>query len=366
LLWLVVSGVQAQYKPVRGAALNWVRLPGAETCIAAAELARHVEMRLERSIFVTAPYAEISFDGYIEPQPTGGFVAHLTVTDSAGKRLGLRELQSAAADCHVLDDALVLVTALTLFPKRFGLGSGIALDPETSARLQALFGDEPTVLDPSELPANAGPFAAAHGSAARTPALAPPAVARPEREPRNSQAATLPWRLSLEVAPVAAFGVVPGVGLGGGAVFGVRPTALWPLQLGFAHFFTTDARATALHSGVGHFDRDELMLLGCPVTPRNRAGFELCAGAIGGLLHFQANGFASANRRASDYVFDVGAQAGLRVLLLHVVLARLSAGAFLPLLQHAYAFQGLDGSTQRLFRTTQVAGRVLLGVGVEF
>ena len=73
LLGLVLVGsAQAQGGARRGPALNWVRLPGAESCIAASELALRVEERLERRVFVLAPDAELAFDGYVQPRAAGG------------------------------------------------------------------------------------------------------------------------------------------------------------------------------------------------------------------------------------------------------------------------------------------------------
>src|SRR5687768_11147972 len=172
------SGVLAE--PPRGPSLNWVRLPGAEGCITAAELAQRVEARLERSVFVLAQDAELAFDGYVQPRAGGGFAAHLAVSNARGEVLGARDVESAEVSCRALDDALVLITALTLFPGDFGLSSGgIALDEDTNARLHALFGDEPSELDPASLPA----APAAPPAAATAPTAPAEPSAQPDRDP---------------------------------------------------------------------------------------------------------------------------------------------------------------------------------------
>jgi hypothetical protein len=352
---------EAQSDVRRGPALNWVRLPGAESCITAAELALRVEERLERRVFVLAHEAELAlFDGYVQPRPTergpGGFVAHLAVTDERGQVLGARDVESPEADCRKLDDALVLITALTLFPAELGMASGgIALDPDTNARLHALFGDEPSELDPADLPEHE-PVAAP---------VEPAAVARPRPAPAalDQRSSSL---IALEVAPMIAFGVLPGAALGVNAELTARIPGALPLRVGFGHFFERDVRAEDLSAGEGHFVRNELTVFACPLAPDEELAFELCAGGAFGLVDVQTEGFADGGIEATDPAFDIGGQAGVRVLLLDTMLARFSATALLPLIQRSYDYQALDASTQQLFRSAQVGVRLQLSVGAQF
>jgi hypothetical protein len=357
LLWIVQLGVaEAQSDARRGPALNWVRLPGAESCITASDLALRVEERLERRVFVLAQDAELAFDGYVQPRAAGGFTAHLAVANARGEVLGARDIESADPDCRKLDDALVLITALTLFPGEFGMeAGGIALDPDTNARLQALFGNEPTELDPSSLPAPATP-----------PANVPMPV--PVPAPSSSSAPRIHHSslIAIEASPVIAFGVLPGVALGIAAELTTRIPSLWPTRAGFAHFFERDARAEALPSGTSHFERDELTLFTCPLAPDEPFAFELCAGAVLGLVRVASEGFAEGGIDATDPVLDIGGQAGVRALFFDVLLARLTATALLPLVQRSYDYQALDASTEQLFRSAQVGARLQLSLGAEF
>lgn len=360
---ILAAPLRAQASATGAAALNWVHLPGADGCIPAAELATRVEARLERRVFVRAQDALISLDGFVEPRAEGGFVAHLAVSDMQGKRLGTRDVESAEASCRALDDALVLIAALTLFPGDFGVSGGIALDPEINARLHALFGDEPSELDPAELPVVAAapgtmPPSAPEEQARRADALPPSAARQAQPRPRSL--------FTIEAAPVAALGVLPGVALGAAAELTLALPTLWPVRLGFAHFFSRSAHASRPAMGTGHFERSELSLFTCPVWGEQDLALELCTGATLGLLHVTTEGFALGGIHANDAVFDLGAQGGVRLRLAGPVHARLSVGAFLPLVQRVYQYQALDASSARLFRSSQVAGRLLLGLGAEF
>ena len=52
----------------RTSSLSWVRLEGADQCIGAQELARRVEERVGRRVFVSASQAELSLEGHVERQ----------------------------------------------------------------------------------------------------------------------------------------------------------------------------------------------------------------------------------------------------------------------------------------------------------
>jgi hypothetical protein len=73
---VLVAGVAehsaAQVPPRRGPSLNWVRLAGADGCIAPVELANRVEQRLGRTVFVRANDAIVVLEGRIGPAPEGG------------------------------------------------------------------------------------------------------------------------------------------------------------------------------------------------------------------------------------------------------------------------------------------------------
>ena len=63
----------AEPAPERGPALNFVREPGAEACIASVELAQLIEARLGKPVFVAAPNAVVVIEGSVRPLAEGGF-----------------------------------------------------------------------------------------------------------------------------------------------------------------------------------------------------------------------------------------------------------------------------------------------------
>jgi len=77
------------------------------------ELARAVEARLGRAVFVPTPKAERIVEARIAPNGSG-FGAVLSVADQRGKLLGQRELSTTSTDCRSLDRSLVLVLALLI------------------------------------------------------------------------------------------------------------------------------------------------------------------------------------------------------------------------------------------------------------
>src|SRR5579871_2651613 len=113
---LGVGQAEAEAPP---SSLGWVRLPGAESCIATRDLARDVEQRLGKAVFVSPAQAEVIVEGRIEAV-TGGeaaFRARLTLTNAQGAVLGTRDLDvPAGSTCRSIDDQLSLVIALLIDP----------------------------------------------------------------------------------------------------------------------------------------------------------------------------------------------------------------------------------------------------------
>src|SRR5438067_9881368 len=79
----------------RTSSLSWLRMPGTDSCIATQALARSVEERLGRHVFVSAAEADVSVEGRIEKRAahaTSAWHAVITIRDSKGALLGTREL----------------------------------------------------------------------------------------------------------------------------------------------------------------------------------------------------------------------------------------------------------------------------------
>jgi hypothetical protein len=97
--------------------LSWTRLPGAESCIGAGELARRVEQRLGRAALVAPSQADRSVEAHVEPRRGGGWQASLALADRSGAILRERALETRETSCRALDQALVLVVALLVDPE---------------------------------------------------------------------------------------------------------------------------------------------------------------------------------------------------------------------------------------------------------
>jgi uncharacterized protein YbjT (DUF2867 family) len=73
----------------RTSSLSWERLPGAESCIATQDLARAVERRLRREVFVSAARADISVEGRVErTSASSGWRALVETRSPTGALLG--------------------------------------------------------------------------------------------------------------------------------------------------------------------------------------------------------------------------------------------------------------------------------------
>ena len=345
----------------RSAALNWVRLSGAEACIGAAELAERVEQRLERSVFVVDSAARLSVDGAVQPSVTG-FTVQLALSDRAGRVLGRRAIQSSAADCRQLDEAIVLVIALTLSPDRglFPKG-GIVLDGTTERLLQELFRDEPAELHVDELQARPASEPTALGPV-------PPIVTRAARDHAPQPVAgAARTQVNASIAGVVALGQLPGLAPGIEFALTVVPVDFWALQLTAAYLPKQTRRAVALSSGATSFDSSQAAVALCPWrTDQALLRMQLCAGLGLSLLRVVARGYAEDSGRRLDPIPSGQAQFDLQLKLWGRALLQLGAGLAVPFIQYSYAYQDLDGQPKPLFRVAQASARLGIGLGVEF
>lgn len=115
------------------ASLSWVRSPGAESCIDAAELALAVEADLGRSIFVTPSQARLFVEGLVEPSGAG-YRATVRVMSRDGELRGTRVLQSSSSSCRSLDEDLATVLGLLIDPEARPVSSTPPPPPEPAWR----------------------------------------------------------------------------------------------------------------------------------------------------------------------------------------------------------------------------------------
>jgi hypothetical protein len=117
---LARAQVPAPAPPTRGpVALHWVRLAGAEDCIAGDALAREVELKLQRQVFPVPRDAEILIEGHVRRGPDG-YRAELRMTRADGAALGARTLNSAQGDCRELSETVGVVLAVMIDPDAEG------------------------------------------------------------------------------------------------------------------------------------------------------------------------------------------------------------------------------------------------------
>src|SRR5262249_47345297 len=108
---LCSSPAYAQNTHARTSSLSWVRLQGAENCIATNALAQAVEGRLKRKVFVSASQADVSVEGSVSQTkrgPAPEWRAAITIRDTHGNVIGTREIQRSGNSCtEALDESIV-------------------------------------------------------------------------------------------------------------------------------------------------------------------------------------------------------------------------------------------------------------------
>ncbi|HEY6556850.1 MAG TPA: hypothetical protein VI072_06240 [Polyangiaceae bacterium] len=302
-------------------------------CTPRAELARQVEARLGRPVFV-----EQDADVLVEVktkrrEDAAGWVANLTLRARHGNWLGARELQSESARCSGLDQPLSLVLALMVdIPK-----------------------DE--LPPPAEIPVQAPPPAP---RVVRVPA--PPIVprakaasARTERKP--------PFRVVLGVSGVLSAGLLPDLALGLRASILLRPPEFWPVELGGVVY--RDARAQVSRGG-SDFEAAGADIAVCPLGgERGRVTVLACAAQSLGRMHVSGYGFDQ-NQEHSRFYSSFGLRARLSLALTTWLAGRLAASAEVPVTRDEFYFVNERGERERVFRSAPVVGTAELGMELRF
>jgi hypothetical protein len=346
---------RAEPAPSAGPSFSWVRLPGAESCIAQADLAARIEARMRRAVFVRPADALVLVEGRIGPATGGGFEAVIAVSDPAGQLFGERVLPLASGDCRALDDMVALVIAVTLR----GSASGVPLPKEISAQLEALFGDEPSTLDPNTLP-----------PPAPEPSRAAPAD-QPGRAPAHNEKAA--------DAPALAFGLDVGMAM----VTGLQPKGtLAPAAelrlawhdlvvatagggMGLEQEQTVDDGAIdgTIEQGLWY-----LALSGCIVAlrPSFGGGLELCARFALGELQAQASDFAVENLALDQVWTELGPELNVRAPLVWPLYVRVGLGLPVRLSQPELIYRRSNDQLTSAFEVAPVGflGELALGVSL--
>lgn len=248
----------------RTAALAWTRAQGAETCADVQAVARAVDARLGREVFVSPAHAELFVDGNISREQDRWHV-RVAMHDAQGNDLGTREFDeavSADAGCEQLSPSITLVLSLMI-------------DPEAEARVAAR-------------------EAAGTPTPAPTPAAAPVAAPAPVSPPAPREEPST--QFSLGAGALLGAGFLPRASIGAALRFGVNFPGI--------SYFTLEARlvpAMTLNGDSGtsaSVSRSTAFLAICPITLGPAAvRVRACAGVEAGLTNSVGVGFDTNTRK---------------------------------------------------------------------
>jgi hypothetical protein len=307
--------------------LAWVRLDGAESCIAATALARAVEDRLGRRVFVSASRADLTVEGFIGPLAPSGFRASIRVTDHEGTLIGSREVETRSTSCSAIDGKLALIVSLLIDP-----------DAREATPARPAYSEEPAAAPP------------------------PPVDVVPPPAPARAAAPQLPWAFDITAGAAFISGFQPGVAVGAAASVVVVPPGFVPFH---ASALFTWPKASEVAPGAGvETSTSMLELAVCPLTAgRGRVSGAACVGGIVGVTRGRGVGLEGA-RAAVAAVGGPSASARLAVVVVGPLVAATSLGVQVPLAQAEIAYRTAGGENVA-FRTSDVAGRADVTVGVR-
>jgi hypothetical protein len=276
-------------------AVAWTRAPGAERCIAPAELLAKTRARASSDTLLTLDRegADVVVVGRIEPQGEG-FRTKLILRDALGRPLGERTFDSAARSCRALDESLILALVLLV---------------ETSPVRAAARGDSAEKLaeaPPSISRSTTALEAEEHADVRIAPQ--PRARARPSPPPRPRHR---PWMFELGVGASAAGGFAPRPTLGPTLSATVQPPAFVPVVLRTAAYPFAVDRVTVPGEGIsvrGFVGGIELCPLG---LVRDAVEGRLCGGAHAAGL--QADPLGPRSRPGDVFFVVLPVRAELRI-----------------------------------------------------
>lgn len=334
-LQLAPSVARAEEPAPRTSSLSWVRPAGAEGCISTPALARSVEERLRRPVFVSAAAAHVSVEGLVRPVARpAGWTATLTLRDASGAPLGTREIHRDGADCHVLDASLALVIA-------------VMIDPDARP-------DEPAPAAPTPPPA---------------PAPEPRTVVEKEivrvEVPAKPVPPPKPWRFDGGAAATLLVGPLPGAAFGAEA-HGLLVPPGWPALEGYGAIYPGSTKAIA---GGGE-TTVSFAVLGGGICPLQHHGDRLhayaCVQGQLGVISARSKGLTVdvPNEHLPFLASAVAMRASLR--LVGPLAVRAGAGFVVPWLRHRFEYVDGAGAERELHRMAPVAFQTDLGLGVIF
>jgi hypothetical protein len=322
LLWSLsdpsgAAADDAPRAPGKRFALSWVRLPGAESCIAPADLARHVEARLKRPAFGALSRSEIAIEGYVARDESGRFRVAVSMTDEHGRTSGSRELRSESDACSELDSAVVLTLALLIDP------NADLADASVPSRARATKRPKPPAKPP-EQPAPA------------QPASEPPRARRPAASSSVSHVASgVAWVVGN--LPESALGIW-------------FRGALGMPRWGAFEWTAAHVPEQVAETDAGSIASSQASLTGvfCPLAERARPiGYAACAGVEGGVITLAGVGRSGLLHERRPIVNAVLAAHG-DVRLIERLALTVGAAAHLPMLRYSITYRQSDDRVHEL------------------
>ena len=359
---LVAVGGTARAEEPRPASVSWVRLPGAEGCISARELAAAIAGRLGPRAIVVPPRAELFVEGRIGPRTDGsGYDVSFVMADAGGAPLGTRELASQESDCRTLDASIELVASLMIdpdAPMRAGassLESPSGDDARNASSAASEPGSAALAVEPSASPSQATESASA---------LPAPSDPRGVSAADEDAPADTPWRLGVHAGGTLGLGLLPGVPLGAGLRLEVTAPGFVPIELA-ASFFPE--RSDQVRTGAG---ADLLAAWGalgvCPLAPLDGSIRVLaCAAVEAGTIQSRGFGF---DRSLDDESLVVAGALRVRSYgrVAGPLVIGISASVSVPFLRPRFYALDAGGAEREVFRVAPLLGFFELSLGGDF
>ena len=318
----------------RTSTLGWDRLPGADSCVATQPLARAVETRLGRKVFVSPAEADVSVEGRVVKKGTG-FSATLVLRDAEGKMLGTRSLEKPDPSCAALTEALVLVIAVMIDPD-----AALAPPPVASSAAPPPPPPPETRIEKVYVPV-------------------PVPVPVPAKEKPTRPALMIDGALSGRLA----IGVVPDPGVGVSLVGVLVPRGFIGI-MGRATFVLP--RSTPVLGAEVSFSHGTLASGLCPLAHTfGRVFLSACAEGEIGLLLARPSGLPRAVNEARITLAG-GGSFGASLLVAGPLTVRLGASALLPFVRESFEATLADGTKTEVFRQLPVTLAGDLGFGLRF
>jgi hypothetical protein len=343
---LVVAAIEARAADAKTSSLSWLRMPGADGCVATQPLARAIEDRLGRAVFVSAAQADLSVEGRIEKRKGApGWHAVITVRDSNGATLGTRELDRPDASCEAMTEPLALIVA-------------VMIDPDAAMRP----GPAPSASDTPPMPSATTTTTADASLPIPSATTAPSSSASVDRPPVLPPKSD-PWRFEGHAAVTVSNGITPTLAPGAGV-----EAILYPpnIPLGFRGYTTLFLPTNAEKDGArASFD---MLYVGgglCP-TLRRRVSLMGCLGGQLGILRPRSE---TSNRGISEDllpVWNAMLELRLHVPIVAPIGVAAGVGAGIPILRPRLDYTTKGNTVDTLHRADAFVLTADLGVGFFF